>query len=511
MRGFRLGLGLTCCLATATAGTNAFAQKSKDTLRIAVTESVSRLSAYYFPQPDGNFFYKELFDNLVNYDEMNKKFVPGLAKSWQRVDDTTLDFELRDDIVFHNGNKLDAEDVAYTLRFAMDPKYNFPFKNRYTGSFKGAEVLGPNKVRIQFLKIEPFDMFRLLNLYVYDSETHAPLEDKSQYEVKGTGTGPMKLTSFDAGRLIVMEKFKDYKLGDVSTVGSIVGRIIPDKQTQVAELLTGSIDLMRDPSRDQVLELEKDLRFKASVSQALDLQYLALDSVNRTGETKALTDQRVRRAIFMSIDRQALVKSLGMPHASTKLIDALCMPDMVACKWTVGVAPYNPAMAKQLLKEAGVADGFDLELSTDHQSREMSEAIAGELRKVGIKASVKQLTNVAMTQQTRDGKVQARVGAYTGLALPDSHFPMQIFFEQPATDYWRDAVVAEAGLAAASTRDMAERERNYARMYDRINEQAYFLPIQQMPVTYMHSKDVVYQRSSLNLFSARAADFRWSK
>src|SRR5688572_21000545 len=104
--GVLLACGLGLSLAAGSAS-DAAAQKSKDTMRVAVTENVSRLSAYYFPQPDGNFFFKELYDNLVTYDESNKKFLPSLAKSWQRIDDTTLEFELRDDIVFHNGSKLD--------------------------------------------------------------------------------------------------------------------------------------------------------------------------------------------------------------------------------------------------------------------------------------------------------------------------------------------------------------------------------------------------------------------
>ena len=102
-----IGMLIACGLTTG-AGTDVAAQKSKDTMRIAVTENVSRLSAYYFPQPDGNFFFKELYDNLVTYDESNKKFLPSLAKSWQRIDDTTLEFDLRDDITFHNGHGSEA-------------------------------------------------------------------------------------------------------------------------------------------------------------------------------------------------------------------------------------------------------------------------------------------------------------------------------------------------------------------------------------------------------------------
>src|SRR3990167_3568734 len=82
----------------------ATAQKAQDTLRIAVTETFKGLSPYYYPATEASNFYSRVYDTLIAYNEHQSKFVPSVAKNWQRVGDTVLEFELRDDLVFHNGD-----------------------------------------------------------------------------------------------------------------------------------------------------------------------------------------------------------------------------------------------------------------------------------------------------------------------------------------------------------------------------------------------------------------------
>src|SRR5476651_2209276 len=99
----------------------ATAAKSDDTLRMAVTDWWSTLDPYQFPIEEAAVFYQTVYETLLNYDERTQQFVPRLAKSWKRIDDRTLEFELRDDVKFHNGDRFDADDVVATVRFNADP------------------------------------------------------------------------------------------------------------------------------------------------------------------------------------------------------------------------------------------------------------------------------------------------------------------------------------------------------------------------------------------------------
>src|SRR5215469_3655932 len=127
MTRLRLGIAALLCALTC-AVPSAFANKADDTLRIAVTDWFGTLDPYQFPIDEAAVFYQTVYETLVRFDERRQEYVPWLAKSWRRIDDKTLEFELRDDVKFHNGDKFDADDVVATINFITDPKTTLRFK-----------------------------------------------------------------------------------------------------------------------------------------------------------------------------------------------------------------------------------------------------------------------------------------------------------------------------------------------------------------------------------------------
>ena len=99
----------------------ALAQKSKDTLRFAVNNPFAVLSSYHLPTGEAALLYREIYDQLIAFSEYEQKIMPQLAKSWT-VQPGVYEFELKEGITFHNGNKFDADDVVATLKYAADPK-----------------------------------------------------------------------------------------------------------------------------------------------------------------------------------------------------------------------------------------------------------------------------------------------------------------------------------------------------------------------------------------------------
>lgn len=120
----------------------ALAQKSADTLRISVSSPMQNLDTHMDPHVTSRFFSKTVFDNLVGFDIVNKKYVPLLATSWTRIGPKTMEFTLREDVKWHDGKPFTADDVVYTINWMRAPKTRFRFKFQY-GFLKNAEKIGP--------------------------------------------------------------------------------------------------------------------------------------------------------------------------------------------------------------------------------------------------------------------------------------------------------------------------------------------------------------------------------
>src|SRR5579871_5312351 len=121
--------------------------QTQDTLRLAAAQPIETLSYYYDPSPDTVLESEAVFDGLVSYDVKLGKVEPLLAKSWTRVNPTTLEFELRDDVTWQDGAKFTAADVVATLQWLTDPATVLRFKQNWTWIDK-VEELGPYRLRV---------------------------------------------------------------------------------------------------------------------------------------------------------------------------------------------------------------------------------------------------------------------------------------------------------------------------------------------------------------------------
>src|SRR5690606_4763987 len=106
----------------------AYAQKSQDKLTIAFLEATQSVDPFMDPKPENDFMSNGIFDTLIAYDEKKYRFAPLLAKSWKMVDPKTIEFELRNDVKWHDGQAFDADDVVHTLGYLTDPNVKLRFK-----------------------------------------------------------------------------------------------------------------------------------------------------------------------------------------------------------------------------------------------------------------------------------------------------------------------------------------------------------------------------------------------
>jgi peptide/nickel transport system substrate-binding protein len=472
------------------------AQASKDTVRLAVYQPVPLIDTIYNPHPETSLVANPVFDSLVHFDAVTREYKPLLATSWKRLDDRTYEFKLRQGVKFHDGSPFGIDDVLYSFQVFMDPQYNFRFKDNRFGWIDKVEKIDDTTVRIS--SKEPFAPFldRLTsNVPIYPAKIYRALENKGDFGRNPIGTGPYRVVSFDPAKgNVVYEKNENYAMGDVRPAGSIKHILlssIPDQQTQIAKLFSGELDLVYNIEPDMVASLSANPSLKVSVERTVSYTYIQFDTRDRTG-IGVFKDKRVREALLKAIDRPALIKAfLPQEHWKDPLQPGMCHEWHIGCSASVTGPAYDPAGAKKLLADAGLANGFDLTISTWGPSRRIAEAVAGQFRKVGINAKVDGSTIGVFVQKRADGKIQCQVSLWdNGVAQPDIESTMSFFFVPSSRDAIGDPILAKAVDDGRIELDPKKREAIYRAAFDRATSEYYMEPLVPLPAIVAHAKDL---------------------
>jgi len=490
--------------------TPAMAQKSQDTLRYAINNSFSSLSQYFEATDESSIFTRRVYESLVAYDERNQKFVPILAKSWKRVNPTTIEFDLRDDIVFHNGNKFDADDAVDTFNFYTDEKTPLRYKSRYNWVEK-AEKLGPYKMRLTTKAPNAIDMGLIAYRYsIEDTESRKTLSDAQDYGRRTPyGTGYYKVVYIDSNKGVLVERddaFKGDKTYARAPVKRFHGVFLPDRQTQIANLLTGGVDVIANVIQDQANDLKTKPGIEVSAKPSGSFMYFVLASHGQTH--KALADQRVRRALHMAIDRDSIIKHIVPAGEVAERLDAPCFKSTIGCKFTKTPPAYDPEAAKKLLAEAGYPNGFDLSYVVHAPIKDVAVAISGQLLKIGVRATVSADPLQVYRKKQGDGVLQAWSIFFPLGNHPDVSSSLDIWFSGERANYFnRDSIVLDAMAKGLSETDPVKRDAIYQVALDRIAEMHYVLPISSLPSVYAHSKDVQIYDNQLSATERYLGDF----
>jgi peptide/nickel transport system substrate-binding protein len=442
----------------------------------------------------------QAWDTLVIIDPKTSEIKPLLATAWKWVDPTTLEMDLRKDVKFHSGKPMDADDVGYTLNFVSN-KENAISNFALLAFIKSAEKVDTHKVRIHLHHPFPPALANLAGLGFIMPKGHydnAPVKADGKKDfgaVKPDGTGPYKISDMKPGEYILMEKnaayFKGGYKGDPK-ISKIKFRTIKDPNTRAAELMTGAIDWIWDVPKDQAERIQSNPAIVVENAKTLRISYIALDAVGTTAQ-KAFMDKRVRQAMNHAINREAITKNLVGP--ASVVIHAACHPDQFACTENVTKYDYNPDKAKKLLAEAGHPNGFEFDLFA-YREREYTEAVIGDLAKVGLKAKLNYLQFTAFQQAVRGGKAPADHGTWGSNSIPDTTASTAQFFTGGPDDQARDPQVIKGIEEADGQLDPAKRRELWAKVHQRIAEEAYWVPMFTYAKYYAYSKDLDFKPTS---------------
>ncbi|WP_159613046.1 ABC transporter substrate-binding protein [Glutamicibacter sp. JC586] len=234
-------------------------------------------------------------ETLVNLDDSSAP-VPALATSFTRVNDTTWDITLRENVHFHNGELLTAKAVAKSLQVAID---STPVPRILNGTKLSVKVRGENQIRIITVDSDPLLPQRLSSpqLAIFAPEAYS----KESVNPVGTGTGPFKITDVDGITGATLERFDDY-WGEPAQATGIDVKFVPDGTARTAALSTGEADVVEAIPAGQASTVDQDLLTEVPMPRTNTL-YLNTKS-------GPFADPGVRAAAREAIDRSAIIASV---------------------------------------------------------------------------------------------------------------------------------------------------------------------------------------------------------
>jgi peptide/nickel transport system substrate-binding protein len=313
---------------------------------------------------------------------------PSLAESWtESADHRSYEFTLRQGLTFHNGDPFTAEDVKFSFW-------------RYKGSkilhekVREVEVVDPHRVR--FHLHEPWPDF--MTFYGTLATGAAWIVPKQYVEKVGddgfkqhpVGLGPYKFVSHTPGVELVMEAFEGY-WRKVPHVKRLVYKSVPEATTRMAMLKRGEVDLAYLLPVPLAEEVKRDPKLKLAFSGGIGTHWL--EFFEQWDPKSPWHDRRVRLAASLAIDRHGLseAETLGASKPTGSMI-----PRHFEFALPLEAPAYDPAKAKQLLAEAGYAQGFDGgDLTPIPPYLEMGEAVGNYLGAVGIRVRVRPMERAA--------------------------------------------------------------------------------------------------------------------
>lgn len=329
--------------------------------------------------------YSNVFEGLTRF-MADGSVVPGLAESWEISDDgREYTFTLRDGATFHDGTVFDAEDVKFTLDRARADDSTNAQKVLFDGITQ-VEVIDPLTVKVTL--DGPNGSF-LFNLAWGDAVMVAPesIEDIASNPV---GTGPFKFDNWVQGDRIEMSRYEDY-WGEAPALTQATFRFISDPTAAFASVMAEDVDaFVGFPAPENLPQFAADPRFQVLEGSTEGETILAMNNGQEPFDNVI-----VRQAVAHAIDRQAIIDGamfgIGTPIGTHF---APHNPDYVDL---LDLSPHDPEKARDLLAEAGYADGFTttLKLPPPSYARRGGEIIASQLRAVGIETEI---TNVEWAQ-----------------------------------------------------------------------------------------------------------------
>lgn len=433
----------------------------------------------------------QMYDSLLMRDAEGELF-PGLAKSYENLDDNTWEFELREGVTFHNGEPFTAEAVKFTLDRILDPENSSP---QFSHISAIEEVRVVDDFTVQIITSKPFPTLpsQLVARQIVPPE-YTRENGADHLASNPVGTGPYKFVEWTRDERILLTANEDYWRG-TPKIKDVVFRVIPESSTRIAELQTGSVDIIVNvpPHQADTLEGQED----TYVSRAPSTRVIFVGMV--TTEDGPLADKRVRQALNYGVDVEAIIDNVlmgnGVPLQGQPVAEM-----SLGFNSDVDSYDYDPQRARELLAEAGYSDGLSLSMDSPSgrylMDKEAAQAVAGQLEEIGVDIELNIQEWGVYVEKIMSRQLSGLFLLGWGNTTFDADATVYPFFRTGQTFcYYEDPEMDEMLDLARETMDMELREERFNEVMAVLSEEA--------PWLYLHQQMDVYGVSSRLEWTAR--------
>lgn len=352
---------------------------------------------------------RPVFDRLIDRVRGTTELQPGLAESFEISDDgRTYRFRLRDGVRFHATEgfaptrDLNADDVLFSVRRQLDPDH--PYHLVGGGTYPVFDALGFGELiedvrRVDDRTIEftlsrpnaPFLASLAMDfMSITSAEYAAHLAStgrEDEIDRQPVGTGPFVLEHYQEDNVIRYRANPDYWQG-APPIDALLFSITPDASVRLAKLKSGECHVMPFPNPADTAGLAADSEVELLSQPGLNISYLAFNT-----KKPPFDDVRVRRALSLAIDREAILQAVYLGAA--EIAASPIPPGLFAHDDTLAAPPHDAAEAKRLLDEAGYGQGFTTDLwampvqrAYNPNARRMAELIQADWARVGVRVEI---------------------------------------------------------------------------------------------------------------------------
>lgn len=440
----RLAQNVLLTLACTTSGlAMAQAQPAVDTktLIVALDKEVQSLDAQVTASGDSQRYALQIYDTLYGFDAKGN-IIPRMAESYDISEDgLTYTFKLRDGIKFHNGDDLTSEDIKFSVERIIDPASRSTRRPYFAPVIDKIETPDPLTVVMTLKYPDGAFLNKVAGfLFITGKDYTTSLATPEDFAAAPIGTGPYKIKENRIGQYLTLERFEDF-YGTKPEIETITYRYIPEATSRVNAILTGEVDIAAKLPLADVARLREDpslIVISNPVSSPMHVRLYSDDPES------PLHKRDVRLALNYAIDAEAIIKSvfhgIGAP-----------MGTFISAYYPYGSSPdvkpygYDPDKARELLKNAGYPDGFEIVLNDAVGTpKEMAEAVAAYLGQVGVRVKINRIDYAAWSRLNNAHKTGPMTTTQFTNAIYDPIHPIGGSFKKdgPWSNYYNPEVEA---------------------------------------------------------------------
>lgn len=418
----------------------------------------------------------QIFETLVAKDQEGN-IVPCLAESWEQIDDCTIRFTLRDNVYFHNGEKLSAEDVVYTVQRAVEK----PSSAAIFAAFDPEKTKVVDELTVDVATKSPFAA-----VFNYLTSTRGGIVSKKAVEEMGddqfgrspVGTGPFVFDNWTSGTSITLKRNENY-WGEKPAYTTLTLKFITETANRALEIESGNADIVLDPDTSDLDRLAAIDGIQVVSGNSYGMSYIAF-----TMDDEVLSNPKVRQALSLALDLDTLVASVYGSYATPS---ESVMPNTVFAYQSQGAHEYDVEKAKALLAEAGYPNGLSLTLNLPNGSEQQNIGIIAQnmWKQIGVNAEIVTASTSEVIASGRRGDNQIVVMAATystgdpGHALADFDTRSDGFFRP------NDSHIDELLDKGSATYDSDARAQVYDELQSYISGQYYMIGVANKTVNYV--------------------------